>query len=133
MSFPLLNDMLVNKEKTKDDSKRLFSIVKESNRQSEHSNSKINFIDKNIEDDGSDMDDDDEPQQYCLKSSKGKPKMELNKYFEICRKNLLVNLDRVNNAKSSAIKVKYQAIINSLLLRLKRREDEMLLDRNHQQ
>ena len=62
---------------------------------------------------------------------KGKPKMDLDKYYQICRSSLKSHLHMVENAPSQSVKVKYQAIINSLLLRLKRREDETTIEENY--
>ena len=58
--------------------------------------------------------------------------MDLDKYYDVCRESLKQHLEQIKNANSSKVKVKYQAIINSLLLRLKRREDEELIEANHQ-
>lgn len=76
---------------------------------------------------------DDEEEMVAPQKFKGKPKMELDKYFETCAVNLKKNLEKVHAAKTPNVKVKYQAIINSLLLRIKRREDEMLMEENLRQ
>ena len=66
------------------------------------------------------------------KKFKGKQKMDLDTYFVNCRQSLLSHIESMNSARTSAGRIKYQAIINSLLLRLKRREDEELIATNLQ-
>ena len=65
--------------------------------------------------------DEDTDEEVSVTKHKGKKKTELSVYIENCRDSLKRHIECMDNAKNSKEKVKYQAIINSLLLRLKRR------------
>ena len=55
---------------------------------------------------------------------RGKPKMDLEKYTEICSSGLREHIELMKTSKSIVTKTKQTAIINSLLQRFKKRKDQ---------
>jgi hypothetical protein len=74
--------------------------------------------------------DHNDPRDIQVTKYKGKPKMELNLYLKRCKASLREHMAKLDKQKTAKGKVKYQAIINSLIIRVKRRQDEVILNKN---